>query len=220
MAWPLARCGFIPQFLPAETGTSLWLPPRALSSSLTFKTSKGVRCRRAAPVVVASIHHPCGARGVADFPLAPAVNVASLCAGASIGETVSNIFLTRCFSPCSDAIIGQNRLGRRPGGLQPGQTASRCTQHNEAPFESHATKSTRRPTLVSEKDNRLFRPTIPPPHSLVIQTCGWLCCVACSSSFLSGFSGSSPRPLRAPSKKNDYFVRPRYTRAPASPLIC
>ena len=99
MAWPLARCGFIPQFLPAETGTSPWLPPRALSSSLTFKTSKGVRYRRAAPVVVASIHHPCGARGVADFPLAPAVNVASLCAGASIGETVSKIFLTRCFSP-------------------------------------------------------------------------------------------------------------------------
>ena len=163
MAWPLARCGFIPQFLPAETGTSLWLPPRALSSSLTFKTSKGVRCRRAAPVVVASIHHPCGARGVADFPLAPAVNVASLCAEASIGETVSKIFLTRCFSPCSDEIIGYYRLGRRPGGLQPGQTASRCTQHNEAPFESHATKSTRRPTLVSEKDNRLFRPTIPPP---------------------------------------------------------
>ena len=31
---------------------SLWLPPRALSSSLTFKTSKGAHCRRSAPVML------------------------------------------------------------------------------------------------------------------------------------------------------------------------
>ena len=50
-------------------------------------------------------------------------------------------------------------------GLSQEQTARRRTQHNEAPFESDATNSMKGPIIVSEKDNRLFRPTTPPPFS-------------------------------------------------------
>ena len=75
------------------------------------------------------------------------------------------IFLTRCFRPCPDEIIGYYRTRPRAGGLSKGETARRRTQHNEAPFESDATNSTKGAIIVSEKDNRLFRLTLPPSFS-------------------------------------------------------
>ena len=110
----------------------------------------------------------------------------------------TKIFLTRCFSPCPDEIIGYYRRRRRAGGLRRGQTASLCTQHNEAPFESDRPTSGRGAILFSEIDNRLFRPTLPLLISSLIQTCAWLCCVAWSSSFLPGCPFPPPRRWASP----------------------
>ena len=104
---------------------------------------------------------PHRARGEVIWWHATELDVASRRAGAFSFE----MFLTRCFSPCSDEIIGYCRTRPRTGGLSQGQTANRRTQHNEAPFESDATNSMKGPIIVSGKDNRLFRPTIPPPFS-------------------------------------------------------
>ena len=104
---------------------------------------------------------PHRARGEVIWWHATELDVASRRAGAFSFE----MFLTRCFSPCSDEIIGYCRTRPRTGGLSQGQTANRRTQHNEAPFESDATNSMKGPIIVSGKDSRLFRPTIPPPFS-------------------------------------------------------
>ena len=104
--------------------------------------------------------HSCGPWRATKWPR-PWLDVASRRAGAHSFK----IFLTRCFSPCSDEINCYYRTRPRTGGLSQGQTARRRTQRNEAPFESDATKSTRGPISVSEKDNRLFRPTIQPSFS-------------------------------------------------------
>ena len=104
---------------------------------------------------------PRHARGGVIWWFATELDAASRRAGAFSFE----MFLTRRFSPRSDEIIGYYRTRPRTGGLSQGQTARRRTQHNEAPFESDATNSMKGPIIVSEKDNRLFRPTIPPPFS-------------------------------------------------------
>ena len=109
------------------------------------------------------------------------------------------IFLTRYFRPCPDEIIGYSRTRPRAGGLSKGETARRRTQHNEAPFESDATNSTKGAIIVSEKDNRLFRPTLPPSFSgdsnmrLVV-----LCTLVFLVSFwlLRSFSPAALLPLR------------------------
>ena len=109
---------------------------------------------------------PHRARGEVIWWHATELDVASRRAGAFSFE----MFLTRCFSPCSDEIIGYCRTRPRTGGLSQGQTARRRTQHNEAPFESDATNSMKGAIIVSIILSDFTILDFPNPRAL-------LCCV-------------------------------------------